>query len=276
MPEIVLAIAAHPDDAELCCGGALAKLAAEGAVVHILVASDGHKGSFLEQSDDLVQVRAGEMARAAAALGARPPVLLGFPDMELDTLRPGVLREQFTRAIRRYRPDIIFAHDPYALFEPHPDHRAVAWAAYEAANCSRLPLVYPQHLAEGLEPHFARDKYFFGSGLQGANKIVDTTGFIERKIAALAEHRSQVVSLVEGIMRQADMAGLDAHEVVGAAASSPLDLLALGLRAQDAAVGRKIGVAYAEEFRWVRYHGLVEAALAARDQVRSAADSIRE
>ncbi len=47
MPQIVLALAPHPDDAEIYCGGTLAKYAAEGATVHIVVATDGRKGSFL-------------------------------------------------------------------------------------------------------------------------------------------------------------------------------------------------------------------------------------
>jgi LmbE family N-acetylglucosaminyl deacetylase len=261
MPEIVLALAPHPDDAEIFCGGTLAKLASEGATVHIVVATDGRKGSFLEESEELAVLRAEEMRRAAAALGAEPPVLLGFPDMELDTLRPGVLREQFVRAIRRFRPTILFAQDPYALYEGHPDHRAVAWAALEAVNCAQLPLAYPQHLAEGLEPHFVREKYFYGPELPGANKVVDTSAFMERKIASVAEHRSQVVFLVEGIARQVAMAGLDVAQVAGGAAGSALDLLAFGLRAQDAAVGAAIGAQYAEQYRWVRYHALVEAAL---------------
>ena len=240
----------------------MAKFAAEGAAVTIVVATDGRKGSFIEESGDLAVLRAEEMHRAAAALGARPPILLGFPDMELDALAPGVLREKFVRAIRETRPDIVFAQDPYALYEPHPDHRAVAWAAIEAINCSQLPLAFPQHLDEGLQPHLVREKYFYGETLPGANKVIDTTAFVDRKIAAVAEHRSQVVFLVEGILSQAAMAGLDIRQVAEGTAQSPIELLAWGLRSQDAEIGRKIGVPYAEEYRWLRYHGLVEAALA--------------
>lgn len=270
MPEIVLALAPHPDDAEIYCGGTLAKYAAEGAIVQIVVATDGRKGSFLEESNALAALRAEEMRRAAAVLGSQPPVLLGFPDMELDTLRPGVLREQFVRAIRQFKPTVVFAEDPYALYESHPDHRAVAWAALEAVNCSMLPLAYPQHLAEGLEPHFVREKYFYGDTLPGANKRVDTTAYVNRKLAAVAEHRSQVVFLIEGILRQVAMAGLDISQIAGPGPANPLELLNFGLLSQDAEIGRKIGVAYAEEYRWVRYHPLVEGALAQAEGVASA------
>ena len=267
MSEIVLALAPHPDDAEYYCGGTLAKFVAEGAQVHIVVATDGRKGSFLEESNTLIELRAEEMRRAALALGAQPPVLLGFPDMELDTLRPGVLREQFVRAMRRIRPDVVIAQDPYALYEPHPDHRAVAWAATEAINFCHLPLAYPQHLAEGLQVHAVREKYFYGDHLPGANRVVDTTAYIDRKLAAMAEHRSQVVFLVEDVLGQAALAGLDATRFAGAASNNPLDLLSYGIRAHDAEVGRTIGAAYAEAFRWSRFHPLIEAALAQTEGV---------
>jgi LmbE family N-acetylglucosaminyl deacetylase len=262
MPDIVLALVPHPDDAEFYCGGTLAKYAAEGAKVHIVVATDGRKGSYMEESNTLAELRAEETRRAAVELGAEPPILLGFPDMELDTLRPGVLREQLARAIRRVRPDVVFAEDPYALYEPHPDHRAVAWAATEAINCACLPLAYPQHLAEGLQPHRVREKYFYGDALPGANKVVDTTAYFARKMAALAEHRSQVVFVIEGILQEVEMAGLDVTDVVGHGSANPLDILTYGLRVQDAQVGREIGVMFAEKFRWERYHPIVEAALA--------------
>jgi hypothetical protein len=160
----------------------------------------------------------------------------------------------------------VFAQDPYALYEPHPDHRSVAWAATEAINCARLPLAYPQHLAEGLQPQLVREKYFYGSVLPGANRVVNTTNYMDRKIAALAEHRSQVIFLVEGILHEVELAGLDVTHIVGASSSNPLDLLSYGVRAQDAEVGRKTGVIFGEEFRWVRYHPLIEAALAQAEQ----------
>lgn len=262
MPEIVLALVPHPDDAEIYAGGLLAKLVAEGASAHIVVATDGRCGSFLEESVELAELRAGEMRRAAATLGAQPPLLLGFPDMGLDTLPPGVLRERFIHAIRQIRPDIVITEDPYALYESHPDHRAVAWAATEAINAAALPLICPEHLAAGLAPHLVAEKYFYGDRLPGANRSVDITPWIDQKLAAVAEHRTQVVFLVEGLLRQARLAGLDVRAALGAAAESPSALLAWGLRAEAAGAGQRIGVAYAEAFRYERFHPLIEAALA--------------
>ncbi len=261
MPETVLALVPHPDDAEIYAGGLLARMIAEGATAYILVATDGRCGSFLEESDELAQLRGEEMRRAAAVLGAQPPILLGFPDMGLDALGPGVLRERFVRAIRQYRPDAVVAEDPYALYEPHPDHRAVAWAALEAVNAANLPLIYPEHLAEGLAPHFVAEKYFYGDVLPGANLWVDITPWIELKLAAVAEHRSQVVFLVEGLLRQARLAGLDVSAALGSAAESPAALLAWGLKQLAARAGAPRGMAYAEIYRYERFHPLIESML---------------
>lgn len=269
MNETILAFAPHPDDAEIYCGGALARFAAEGETVYIVVATDGSKGSFMDDSADLAALRSAEMHRAARVLGAEPPILLGFPDMELDTLPPGVLRERFVHAIRSTRPHIVFAPDPYALYEPHPDHRAVAWAASEAVNCAQLPLAYPEHLADGFAPHRVREKYFYGGVLPGANRIVDIAATIDRKLSAVAEHRSQVVFIVEGILQQVALSGLDVTTVFGDVAASPAALLAWGLRGRDAATGRKAGLAFAEEYRWVRYNELVEEAIEAHHEGRT-------
>ena len=69
MSKVVLALVPHPDDAEFYAGGLLAKLAAEGARVHIVVTSDGRRGSFEADSESLVAARAEEMRRAGCRFG---------------------------------------------------------------------------------------------------------------------------------------------------------------------------------------------------------------
>lgn len=260
-PKIVLALVAHPDDAEWYAGGTLAKLAGEGARVIIVIATDGSKGSFELAGEALARIRAKEARRAAAALGAEPPILLGHADFELDALPAGYLREQFVRAIRTYRPDIVIAEDPFAPQEPHPDHRAVAWAAMEAVMYAGLPALYPQHLTEGLQPHIVVEKYWYANTAAGANKIVDISNTIEVKLAAMAEHRSQVQFLVEDIMRQARLAGLEGEAMFQEAAANPMAAIAWALKTQAAEVGRRIGVPFGGAFRYERFHPVVETIL---------------
>ena len=264
MPQTVLVFAPHPDDAEFYAGGTLAKFASEGAQVVIVIATDGRCGSFCLDSDTLAKQRAEEARRAASALGAAPPVFLGYADQELDTLPPGKLREQFIRLIRQYRPEVVVAEDAFAPYEPHPDHRAVAWAASDAVTFASLPLVHPEHMAEGLTPHFVIEKYFYLEGTAGVNRCVDISQTLGRKLAALAEHKSQVQFLVEDVMRQAQMAGLEVQTLVGDKAGNPGALLAWAMETQAAEVGLRFNYAYGEAFRYARFHPFIETMLSSQ------------
>jgi LmbE family N-acetylglucosaminyl deacetylase len=248
----------HPDDAEIFAGGTIARFIAEGARAYLVVATDGRRGSFEHDSETLASLRAEEGRRAARALGAEPPILLGYADLELDRLPPGVLREAFIRAIRTYRPDVVIAEDPFAPYDPHPDHRAVAWAASDAISFAELPLMHPEHLEQGLEPHLVAEKYFYSEHPPSTNRVVDITATMDTKLKALAEHRSQVTFLVEGIVREARLAGVDVEAILGSMASDPWAAMEWALRSDAAEVGKRIGVAYGEAFRYVRFHPLVE------------------
>ena len=90
-PRTLVAIFAHPDD-ESIVSPALAHYAREGAKVYVVVATDGRKGvsahAHIPAGDSLATVRAGEARCSAAALGAQPPILLGFEDAGLSVLSP--------------------------------------------------------------------------------------------------------------------------------------------------------------------------------------------
>lgn len=262
MSKTILALVPHPDDAEFYAGGTIARIVQEGARAILVVATDGRCGSFGQGGEALASIRAEEARRAAAVLGAQPPLLLGYHDFGLEALPAGTLRERFMRVIREYRPDVVIAEDPWGPFEPHPDHRAVAWAAMEAINYAPLPLIHPEHRAAGLEPHFVLEKYFYAEHSQHCNRVVDISTTMDRKLAALAEHVSQVEFLVDGILRQAALAGLDPRAVVGDMAADRMTLLAWGLQVEAAEVGRKAGVRFGEAFRYQRFDPLIEGVLA--------------
>jgi LmbE family N-acetylglucosaminyl deacetylase len=269
MPGRVLVFSPHPDDAEFFAGGTIARMVADGAEALIVVVSDGRRGSFESDSEALAGLRREEAARGAAALGAREPIWLGHPDLELDTLPAGRLREEFIRLIRRHRPNVVIAQDASSLGEVHPDHRAVALAASDALNFCALPLLHPEHAAEGLEPHFVVEKYFYAAAPSGVNKIVDITATMERKLAAMGEHKTQVDFLVEDVMRQARLAGIDVEAVLGEAARDPMAALTWAIQAEASEIGQRGGVAYGEAFRYVRFHPLVESLLSGESRAGS-------
>jgi N,N'-diacetylchitobiose non-reducing end deacetylase len=265
MPKTVLVLTPHPDDLEFYAAGTFARLVAAGARGIIVIATDGSKGSLLEDGQTLIRLRRDEARCAAAVLGAEAPIMLGHTDWELDRLAPGALREEFIRLIRQYRPDVLIAQDPHASFEHHQDHRAAAWAALEAARSAPLPLVHPEHRLAGLEPHVVAEKYWYATYDNSlVNKVVDVSETLEQRLAALAEHRSQIRSMAEGLRRQALVAGLTDGETQQVLPADPMAALAEAMRRQASELGARIGVRYGEAFRYERFDPAIEELLAAR------------
>ena len=142
-PRRALAIGAHPDDIEFGCGATLAKWAARGTEVHLLILTDGSKGTW-DESDDLealVKIRREEARAAAAALGAREVYFLDLVDGELES---GIHeREQVCARIRFSRPDVVLGHDPWKRYRLHPDHRHAGWLTIDGIVAARDPHFFP-------------------------------------------------------------------------------------------------------------------------------------
>jgi len=190
-----LVVAAHPDDADFGAGGAAALLAQAGWEVRYLVVTDGSKGS-----DDpaftpgqLVAARQEEQRLAAAHLGVGSVGFLGFTDGELVYSR--ALLGAITREIRVFRPYAVYTHDPEPViinegFVNHSDHRLTGLAAVDAVYpTARDRLNFPEHLAEGLQPHKVRELYLWGTNQPNCD--VDISSVTETKIEALLLHGSQ-------------------------------------------------------------------------------------
>ena len=194
--ERVMVITAHPDDAEFTAAGAVAKWTREGVTVIYVICTDGSRGSNdpKVKLEELVVIRRAEQEAAAKILGVEEIVYLDYEDGSLEPTL--ALRRDLTRAIRRYRPDIVVCPDPTVRYYGdnylnHPDHRAAGDAALDAVFPSaRTRYIFPELLAEGLEPHKVREVYIRGA--LSPNFWVDISDTIGLKIAALREHESQM------------------------------------------------------------------------------------
>ena len=194
-PERVLVVAAHPDDIEFGAAGTLARWIGEGADVRYLLATRGDKGSDDAAMDpqELARLREGEQRAAATEIGVSGVDFLSEPDGQVEpSLR---LREQVTRTIRGFRPEVVMTHDPTVLFVNnewinHPDHRAVGQVTVDAVfPTARDPLNFREHLDAGLMAWKVAELFLWSTN--EANQLVDIGGTIERKIAALRHHASQ-------------------------------------------------------------------------------------
>jgi bacillithiol biosynthesis deacetylase BshB1 len=175
----LLAIVAHPDDAELLCGGTLAKAAAQGHSVGILDLSAGESGSAGSREQ-----RANEAANAARILGIAERVCAGLPDGAMQD--DATSRQVVARFIRELRPATVITHWPDAR---HPDHAAASKLAHSAsflAGLKRLPI-------DG-EPHRPA-KLLYALAYQETNRkptfVVDISAQMEQKLEAIFAFNTQ-------------------------------------------------------------------------------------
>ena len=191
----VLAVGAHPDDAEFYAGGTLARFADAGARVALVVCTGGGRGG--RGLTDPVAVRAAEQARAAAHIPFHERACLGRTDGELAV--DEALRAALVYELRRLRPEVVVTHDPRLVFAPvrdrfrlqHSDHRAAGQALLDAVYPrAPSPNFYPEQLTEpGIEPWFPREVWLMDTA--EPNACSEVTKTFERKLAALAAHASQ-------------------------------------------------------------------------------------
>jgi N-acetylglucosamine malate deacetylase 2 len=153
----VLAVCAHPDDESFGLGAVLAALASTGTSSSVLCFTHGEASTLGLGAGDLRQVRAGELAAAAAVLGTGSTVLLGYPDGRLGDIPISQLAGQVHQQVLRTRPEALLVFDEGGV-TGHPDHCQATAAALSAAACDELTVIawtIPHYVAEALNTEFA-------------------------------------------------------------------------------------------------------------------------
>jgi LmbE family N-acetylglucosaminyl deacetylase len=183
--ERVLAVVAHPDDAELLCAGTLARAQADGAAIGICVLCRGDKGQPDRPIRHLAAMRTREMKRAAALLGAEL-LLAGFSDGELECGLPQ--RRRLLDLLRGFKPTLVLAH---AATDYHADHRAASalteiatWTCASQGYRTRLPAL---ERAPALWWMDTINMHQFTPGF-----YIDVSAFAPLKEQMLACHESQL------------------------------------------------------------------------------------
>ncbi len=230
----VLALMAHPDDAEILCGGTLALLSDAGWTVHIATATPGDCGSSEKEPQDIASLRRAEAVRGARRLGGvyhcleRRDLCVRYDDAMLcDAI--GLLRV--------VRPRVVLTHSPSDYMLDHEQISLVARAATFGAPIPNAPA--PRRTSAPLD---AIPALYYADPIAGVDSfgrpvspaiVVDVETSLERKLSALAEHATQ-------------REWLRAHHGVDEYLDSA--------RRWAAERGKAAGVAYGEGFRQHRGH----------------------
>lgn len=208
-----LVIAAHPDDIESWCAGAVATLVRRGWLAVYVLCTSGDKGTSdpWEPREQVAARRESEQREAARRIGAEEPVFLRLPDGGLEDTAE--FRGLLVREIRRWQPDLLITHDaehPWPPYTTHRDHRIAGRVSLDAAYpYARDVLHYPEQIRdEGLQPHAVPEVWLFSSNQP--DFWVDISETLDRKIAARLAHASQTGdphALAESWARRAEETG---------------------------------------------------------------------
>ncbi len=192
IPSSAMVIFAHPDDPEFSCAGTIARWTRAGCRVTYVLLTSGDVGTDDPDitREQLQELREREQRDACAAVGVSDIIFLRHGDCQLvPTLD---IRRELVGVIRKVKPEVVICGDPTSQFSGdeyinHPDHRAAGQLAIDAVfPATSQRLLWPEVGA----PHRVRRVYV--SSPREANVMIDISETIDRKVAALRAHKSQM------------------------------------------------------------------------------------
>ena len=185
----ILVVAAHPDDEVLGCGGVLARHAAEGDTVHILIVAEGATSRDARRDphgrEPELAALGAAASRAAAAIGAEEPRMLGLPDNRLDTLPLLDVIKPIEIVVEAVAPEIVYTHHAGDL---NVDHRIVHQATVTACRAepgSPVRAIYAFETVSSTEWQTAGESF-------RPQRWVDIGPFLDRKLRALNAYQAEM------------------------------------------------------------------------------------
>jgi LmbE family N-acetylglucosaminyl deacetylase len=192
-PAKVLALFAHPDDAEFLCAGTLAHLANRGAKIHIVTVAAGDCGSTILPPAKITRIRRAEAARAAKLLEATHTCL---EEKDLLVFYDGPTVKKVLELVRRVDPELVLTHSPVDYMADHEATSRLCQSACFGAMAPnfRTGARRPAKAARRV-PHLYYAQPFGDRDILGKeirpSLFVDISPTLELKERMLACHESQ-------------------------------------------------------------------------------------
>lgn len=185
MPKRILVFAAHPDDDLIGCGGSLAKRIEHGDEVSVCFMTSGDAGSLEYTKRQLSKIRESEAKKAAKIMGYKKVFFLRNPDGYLEYSKKNIV--SVINIIRKERPNVVYVHHEN---DDHMDHKTTYKIVNECIRRAR-----GQCFQECKGSPWSVEiilSYEVWTPLSEFNYAEDVSRFIDKKIRALEEHRSQI------------------------------------------------------------------------------------
>jgi LmbE family N-acetylglucosaminyl deacetylase len=183
----ILVVGAHPDDADVRCGGLALKYIAQGHTVKFLSTTNGDTGHHQIGGVELARRRYAEAQAAARMAGLAEYEVL---DLHSGELEPSVAnRKLIIRIIREYNPDLIITHRPN---DYHPDHRYTSQLVQDASYIVTVPnmVALTDFLPRTPKICYMHDRFRKPIPFQ-PDVVVGIDEVIEKKVQMMHCHESQ-------------------------------------------------------------------------------------
>jgi len=191
----VLCVVAHPDDVEYGVSSAVASWTARGIEVRYLLLTRGEAGMDGMRPDRTAQLRTREQVAGSEVVGVTEVQFLSYPDGVLEYSM--AMRRDIARAVRTFRPDAVVTSSwevEFVVGLNQADHRVAGLAAADAVRDAANRWVFPELVADGLEPW--RVRWILAAGHNRPTHGVDVTGEpLRRGVAALEAHNEYLAGI---------------------------------------------------------------------------------
>ncbi len=256
--KVLMVIYPHHDDHN-GHAGLIARMTAAGYTGYYVRVSNDEKDGRGRQWAANSMINYQETVAGTRELGIGEVISLDWRNDHMDSIPLHELRAQLVLLIRRYKPDVVMGHDPWAHYDRNPDHRKVSRAVADAVYLAAYSTAYPEHLQAGLQPHRVPHLYFkarteYGKGHEPNVAVELNEEQVRRKAAAFWAHKNvrPDAPVARSIRQSLNAQGLTIPELEGLEDEEAARRLHLwSVERAAAEQGKQAGVKYAEPFYYL-------------------------
>src|SRR5262245_55071334 len=255
--KVLLAVQAHSDDIPLTAAGTVAKLVKEGYSGYLLRATNDDMGDAPGLGTpgsigDHVLGNERDNAEVARVLGLKKAFDLNYSNHRMADVSQNELQCRLIFLIRLLKIDTVVCWDPWGRDEENPDHTQIARGVEAACWMAGRPHDYPEQFAAGLAPHAVQEKYYYARRPE-INRVVDVSGVVEQIIDVNRANRAKGPAGNHGSRLRAELArrGQKLPLLGDDDVTADRNYIREFLLARRRALGKTLGVAYAEAFHHI-------------------------
>jgi LmbE family N-acetylglucosaminyl deacetylase len=251
--KVLAAIQPHCDDLPLFAGGTILKLIREGYTGILIRTSNDEMAGRGATMGEVVLNNERDNFEVGRRLGLAKAFDLHYRNHEFDAVAAAELRHRLIFIFRLMKVDTVFCYDPWGHYEENPDHYVTARCVEAACWMAGGQWDLPEHFEAGLRPHAVKEKYYFARGPQLVNRVVDISSVIDRKVEVNLANVTQGPAGENGAALRKRLAEQNLRlPILGNDdATANRQYIKHFVFAEEAELGRRYGLAYAEPFHYI-------------------------